>query len=432
MEQRKKEKQTTRELTVNSIRAMEGEGNERKFILSFSSEEPYERWWGTEILDHSDGAVDLTRLNEIGVLLFNHDRNRVIGKVNRAWIEDLRGMAEVEFDSDEDADLIYQKVKSGTLKTTSVGYQIDSWEEVMPNKQSADGRFTGPADIARKWTPYEISIVSVPADPTVGVGRELEEETEQGTQSRSTDWFERQLQINKNIITDKEHTAIANFSSRAAFLGGGIVQTITDLLIMFAKSTNSQEAYGYGNSSGYDASLAPTNGVKQNAVVGGGQFYGTKDAKSLNKIFHSIVLGTYQQWMRDPYTLLVNGRYKVSKNYTYDVTGAKYQDTGISLPKMFESDGSTQKYGIFYPHKYQTVPGFGAVPVHPCKGSTSTGGCDGLWQNVEIVAVALRFGHCNNGTDDGLRCLDVAHTAGNADWNIGAAVLLLPPVGVAA
>ena len=86
------------------------------------------------------------------------------------------------------------------MKTTSVGYQIDSWEEVMPNKQSADGRFTGPADIARKWTPYEISIVSVPADPTVGVGRELEEETEQGTQSRSTDWFERQLQINKNII----------------------------------------------------------------------------------------------------------------------------------------------------------------------------------------------------------------------------------------
>ena len=136
--------------------------------------------------------------------------------------------------------------------------------------------------------------------------------------------------------------------------------------------------------------------------------------------------------MRDPYTLLVNGRYKVSKNYTYDVTGAKYQDTGISLPKMFESDGSTQKYGIFYPHKYQTVPGFGAVPVHPCKGSTSTGGCDGLWQNVEIVAVALRFGRCGNGTTGGLRYLYVADTAGHASWGVGAAVLLLPPVGVAA
>ena len=106
----------------------------------------------------------------------------------------------------------------------------------------------------------------------------------------------------------------------------------------------------------------------------------------------------------------MNGRYKVSKNYTYDVTGAKYQDTGISLPKMFESDGSTQKYGIFYPHKYQTVPGFGAVPVHPCKGSTSTGGCDGLWQNVEIVAVARRFGHCDYGTTGGLRALTVYYT----------------------
>lgn len=235
-----------------------------------------------------------------------------------------------------------------------------------------------------------------------------------------------------NNTTEAEKTAIDAFGARAKFFGGAIVQTITDLLIMFAKSTNSQEAYGYGNSSGYDASLAPTNGVKQNAVVGGGQFYGTKDAKSLNKIFHSIVLGTYQQWMRDPYTLLVNGRYKVSKNYTYDLTGAKYQDAGISLPKMFESDGSTQKYGIFYPHKYQTVPGFGAVPVHPCKGSTSTGGCDGLWQNVEIVAVARRFGSCADGTTDGLRFLYVRSTAGSAAWDIGAAVLLLPPVGVAA
>ena len=48
---------------------------------------------------------------------------------------------------------------------------MDSWEEVMPNKQSSDGRFTGPCSIAKRWTPYEISIVSVPADPTVGIGR---------------------------------------------------------------------------------------------------------------------------------------------------------------------------------------------------------------------------------------------------------------------
>jgi len=234
-----------------------------------------------------------------------------------------------------------------------------------------------------------------------------------------------------NNATAAEKTAIDAFGERAKFFGGPIVQTLTDLLIMFGKSTNSQAVYGNGNMNGYDTSLAPTNGVKQNAVVGGGQFYGTSDGKSLNKILHSIVLGTWQQWMRDPYTLLVNGRYKVSKNYAYDITGATYHDTGISLPKVLKEDGS-QNTGIFYPHKYQTVPGFGAVPVHPCKGSTSTGGCDGLWQNVEITAVARRFGDCNNGTDDGLRCLTVNITATHADWNIGAAILLLPPVGVAA
>lgn len=192
-----KEKQLTRELIVNSIRAVEGEGNERKFILSFSSEEPYERWYGLEILDHTEGAIDLTRLNEIGCLLFNHNRDNVVGKINRAWLENNRGYAEVEFDTDDESEKIYQKVKSGTLKGVSVGYRVDSWEEVVINKTSADGKFTGPCSIARKWTPYEISIVSVPADPTVGVGREFE--NNQNQERRSLLYYEKQLQINKNI-----------------------------------------------------------------------------------------------------------------------------------------------------------------------------------------------------------------------------------------
>lgn len=117
-----------------SIRALEGEGNERKFELSFSSEEPYVRWFGPEILSHADDAVDLTRLNEIGVLLFNHDADYVLGRIDRAWIENKRGKAEVTFDDDEAADLIYRKVKSGTLKGVSVRYSVDSWEEVAPAK----------------------------------------------------------------------------------------------------------------------------------------------------------------------------------------------------------------------------------------------------------------------------------------------------------
>ena len=101
----------------------------RRRIISFSSETPYTRWFGVEILDHADGAVDLSRLNQVGVLLFNHDTDVVLGKVIRAWVENGRGMAEVEFDTDDDAEKIFGKVKSGTLKTTSVRYSVDAWEE---------------------------------------------------------------------------------------------------------------------------------------------------------------------------------------------------------------------------------------------------------------------------------------------------------------
>ncbi len=145
--------------------------DERTFRLSFSSEEPYNRWFGPEILDHTDGCVDFSRLNSNPVVLFNHNRDVILGRINRAWVENGRGEAEITFDADDEAEKICKKVKSGTLKGVSVGYLVDSWEEVMPNKQSSDGRFTGPCSIAKRWTPYEISIVSVPADPTVGIGR---------------------------------------------------------------------------------------------------------------------------------------------------------------------------------------------------------------------------------------------------------------------
>lgn len=189
----------TREL-FGQIRAAEGDEGSRRFTLSFSSEEPYMRWFGNEILDHAEGSVDLERLNDIGVVLFNHDRDEVIAKIIRAWIEDSRGCAEIEFDTDDQSEIIRQKVESGTLKGVSVGYQVDSWEEVMPGKSSADGRFTGPCSIARKWTPYEISIVSVPADSTVGVGREMEASEYQDLQMLET--YKRLYTYNSNLYKE--------------------------------------------------------------------------------------------------------------------------------------------------------------------------------------------------------------------------------------
>lgn len=237
------------------------------------------------------------------------------------------------------------------------------------------------------------------------------------------------MQPDYSKTTAAQKTAIDAFSSRARFFGGPLVETIIDLLIMFAKTTELQTAYGCGNMSGYDASLSPTYGVKQNNVVGGGQFYGTSDGKSLNKIFHSIVLGSYNQWMRDPYEIVVNGRVRVSKNYAYDVTGASYADTGITAANRPGGNGWD------YPHKYQTVAGYGAVPVAPYSGSTSTGGCDGLYRHENqsgITAVALRFGYCSDGRIAGPRARVWSNVAGHATWFFGAAILLQPPVGVAA
>ena len=170
----------------------------RRRTISFSSEEPYRRFFGMEILDHGENAVDLSRLNSVGVLLFNHNTDKVVGKVIRAWVENHRGMAEVEFDTDDDAEKIFGKVRSGTLKTTSVRYSVDAWEEVVAGKQSADGRFTGPCQIARKWTPLEVSVVSVPADPTVGVGR-----ADTGQTCAPLSVYERQIQANKNLISNR-------------------------------------------------------------------------------------------------------------------------------------------------------------------------------------------------------------------------------------
>ena len=223
--------------------------------------------------------------------------------------------------------------------------------------------------------------------------------------------------------TANQKTAIDAFGSRAKFFGGAIVETLQDLLIMWAKTTDLQGAYGKGNCSGYVNDATQNYGVLANAVVGGGQFYGTSDGTSLNKILHSIVLGTYQQWMRDPYTICVSGALKVSKNYAYDLGASGYSDTGVKY----------QSVSGVYPHKYRVVPGFGAVPSDkPYSGSTALGGCDGFWANPDITTVAIRFGACSTGLVDGVRALGLDNAATNANWSIGSAVLLLPPVGVAA
>lgn len=163
----------TRELAAHADAVSE---EERTAELTFSSEKPYKRWFGLEILDHSENSVDLTRLQEIGVLLFNHEPAHPIGRVEKVWIgDDSRGHALVKFDADEESDRIFKKVSGGSLRGVSVGYRIKEYTQLKEGETSKDGRFKGPAVIVSQWEPLEISIVSVPADAGVGVGRSIED-----------------------------------------------------------------------------------------------------------------------------------------------------------------------------------------------------------------------------------------------------------------
>lgn len=163
----------TRELAARADAVSE---EKRTAELTFSSEKPYKRWFGSEILDHSEGSVDLTRLQEIGVLLFNHEPDHPIGRVEKVWIgDDSRGHALVKFDADEESDRIFKKVSGGSLRGVSVGYRIKEYTQLKEGETSKDGRFKGPAVIVSQWEPLEISIVSVPADAGVGVGRSIED-----------------------------------------------------------------------------------------------------------------------------------------------------------------------------------------------------------------------------------------------------------------
>ena len=161
-----------RETTIDHV-----DTDSRTVELSFSSETSYGRWFGDEILCHDEECINLERFNNgLGTVLFNHDRDAVVGHVEKVWLEDNRGKALVRFDTDEQSETIFQKVQSGTLQGVSVGYAIYRYEVLEDeDTKSTNGRFNGPAYVVTDWEPLEISIVSVPADPTVGVGRSAEE-----------------------------------------------------------------------------------------------------------------------------------------------------------------------------------------------------------------------------------------------------------------
>lgn len=182
---------------------------DRKLELSVSSEQAYRRWWYYEKLEHTTSAIDLARFNDSANLLFNHNRDDYIGVIEKAWInnDEKKLINIVRFDTHDLAERIMQSVNSGIIRNVSIGYVID---ELVLEKKSKDDLNTYRAT---KWTPLETSLVTVPADASVGVGRSFYDLKPQENETTQSNWEE----LNQKISSVAD--TVNNFISEVKDMG---------------------------------------------------------------------------------------------------------------------------------------------------------------------------------------------------------------------
>ena len=141
--------------------------DKRTATVAFASEMPFDRWWGREILDVSATAMRMTRLVSGANLLMDHDSRDVVGVVESVEIgPDRVARAVVRFGRSARAEEIWNDVRDGIRRNVSVGYMIHAAQLIEMDDDEDTYRVTD-------WEPFEVSLVSVPADPSVGVGRSL-------------------------------------------------------------------------------------------------------------------------------------------------------------------------------------------------------------------------------------------------------------------
>lgn len=185
---------------------------ERTIELSVSSDKPHLRWYGYEELDHSEGAVDLSRFIDGANVLFNHNRDDYIGVVTNAWLDGGRLYCRILFDTNELAEKIYQSIKAGIVRNVSIGYEINQLKLVEQRDN---------IDVYRaiKWTPFETSIVTVPADASVGVGRSYFIPKGENSESKvieAKEMPEPAIEVNEQDIRKKERDRVGGINALIA------------------------------------------------------------------------------------------------------------------------------------------------------------------------------------------------------------------------
>ena len=140
----------------------------RSIELAFSSEAPVERYWGIEVLGHAENEMDRGWIGGgTAPLLLDHNPREQVGVVESVTLgDDRKARAIVRFGRSARAEEVMRDVADGIRTNVSVGYELlDIREE--PAKKGEPQTYR-----AVRWRPLEVSLVSIPADMTVGVGRE--------------------------------------------------------------------------------------------------------------------------------------------------------------------------------------------------------------------------------------------------------------------
>lgn len=174
------------------LRSSDVNEESREVQIAFSSEEGVERWFGNEVLDHSASSVRLGRLSDGGPLLVDHDPTDHVGTVESASVGDDRvGRAVVRFGRSERASEIFNDVVDGIRKHISVGYRIHK----MQPEEEVENAFR-----AVDWEPYEVSLVSIPADATVGVGRSSAEDFETEIETKEEPVMTEEVKVEAPVV----------------------------------------------------------------------------------------------------------------------------------------------------------------------------------------------------------------------------------------
>ena len=188
------------------------DNEKRTAEFSFMSDEPVERDFGIESIDVTKSDMSFVSSGRAPLLL-DHDTKAQIGVIEKAEIVDGKGRAIARFGKSQLANEVFEDVKSGIRQNISVGYLI---KEMTKVEEEDEDESLGRDFFRVGIKPLEISMVSVPADTTVGIGRSLNKSTTITVKGDAMEKAKTEVTepvVNKDQIQKTEMTRIREISA---------------------------------------------------------------------------------------------------------------------------------------------------------------------------------------------------------------------------